>query len=74
MQPGGITRIQRYYARLNDNGQLARLVVCQAPSEALCAHYALVGKYWLTYHAALAEGDEMLDAGLAGLITSWRRR
>ncbi|WP_035645647.1 hypothetical protein [Bradyrhizobium sp. ORS 285] len=73
VQPSGIARIQRYYARLNPSGQLARLVVCQAPREILCTHHALVGHYWLGYHADLAAGDEALDARLAGLIESWRR-
>jgi len=74
VQPGGKPLFQRYFARLSANGQLTRLVVCRAYDERFCMHHALVGNYWLGYQAGLAEGDEVLDARLATLIESWRRK
>jgi hypothetical protein len=72
--PGGHTLVQHYFARLNSNGQLTRLIVCHANSDRFCTTHALVGKYWLGYPAGLAEGDEALDGKLAALIESWRRK
>jgi len=73
-QPGGRTLVHHYFARLNLNGQLTRLVVCHVNSERFCITHALVGNYWLGYQSGLAEGDEVLDGKLAALIESWRRK
>ncbi|WP_316227929.1 MULTISPECIES: hypothetical protein [unclassified Bradyrhizobium] len=70
----GRVLVQHYYARLNPNGQLTRLVVCGGNSEKFCTTHALVGSYWFKYRAGLAEGDEVLDSKLAALIESWRRK
>ncbi|WP_128089558.1 hypothetical protein [Bradyrhizobium viridifuturi] len=69
----GHPSVGHYFARLNSNGQLTRLVICGANSEKLCTTHALAGNYWLRYQAGLAEGDEVLDGKLAALIESWRR-
>jgi hypothetical protein len=74
LEDGGPTRVERYFARLDSSGQLTRLVVCRLNIQEFCMHHALVGKYWLRYHADLAEGDDTLDAKLAALIESWRRK
>jgi hypothetical protein len=37
-------------------------------------HRALVGNYWFEYEADLDKGGEMLDAKLAALVESWRRK
>jgi hypothetical protein len=73
-QAGGPTRVQHYFARLNSNGEPTRLVVCRLDNGRFCTHRALVGNYWFGYEADLAEGDETLDAKLAALVESWRRK
>jgi hypothetical protein len=72
--PSGHPLVEHYFARLNSDGQLTRLVVCHANSEKLCTTHALVGNFWLGYQAGLSEADEALDGKLAGLIESWRRK
>jgi hypothetical protein len=73
-QTGGPTRVQHYFARLNSNGEPTRLVVCRLENGIFCTHRALVGNYWFGYEADLAKGDETLDAKLAVLVESWRRK
>ena len=74
VQAGGPTKILHYFVRLNADGQLTRLVVCRLSDEKFCRHHALVGKYWLGYDAGFAEADDVLDAKLAALVESWRRK
>lgn len=74
VQAGGPTRVKHYFARLNPNGEPTRLVVCRLDNVKFCTHRALVGNYWFGYEADLAEGDETLDAKLAALVESWRRK
>jgi hypothetical protein len=62
-----------YYVRKGSEGRLTRLVVCRFIADEFCSHYALVGDYWLSYHAPLAEG-ETLDGKLSALVESWRRK
>jgi hypothetical protein len=73
-QAGGPTRVQHYFARLNSNGEPTRLVVCRLDNGTFCTHRALVGNYWFGYEADLDKGDETLDAKLAALVESWRRK
>lgn len=72
--PNGHPLVQHYFARLNPNGQLTRLVICRAKGETFCTTKALVGNFWFQYDAGLAEGSEVLDGKLAALIESWRRK
>jgi hypothetical protein len=71
---GGPTRVEHYFARLNSNGELTRLVECRVDSGRFCTHRALVGNYWFGYDADLMAGDKTLDAKLAALVESWRRK
>jgi len=71
---GGPARVQHYFVRLNATGDPTRLVVCWRDDERFCTHRTLVGDYWLGYEADLAQGDEVLDAKLATLVESWRRK
>jgi hypothetical protein len=71
---GGPTRVQHYFARLNSNGEPTRLVECRQDNGRFCAHRALVGNYWFGYEADFDKGDETLDAKLAALVESWRRK
>jgi hypothetical protein len=73
-QAGGPTRVQHYFARLNSNGEPSRLVVCRLDNGRFCTHRALVGNYWFGYEADLDKDDETLDAKLAALVESWRRK
>jgi hypothetical protein len=73
-QGGGSSRVQHYFARLNSNGEPTRLVLCRLDDEMFCTHRALVGNYWFGYETDLAKGDETLDAKLAALVESWRRK
>jgi hypothetical protein len=70
---GGPATVVHYFVRQDSDGQLTRLVTCRLNSEDFCSHNALVGEYWLSYSAALTEGD-VLDGKLAALVESWRRR
>ncbi|QOZ26840.1 hypothetical protein [Bradyrhizobium sp. CCBAU 51753] len=74
LQTAGPTRVEHYFARLNSNGDLTRLVKCWLGGERFCMHRALVGNYWFGYEADLAAADETLDAELAALVESWRRK
>ncbi|MBR0717290.1 hypothetical protein [Bradyrhizobium liaoningense] len=74
LQAGGPTRVDHYFARLNSNGEPTRLVMCRLDDARFCTHRALVGNYWFRYEADLKDGDEALDARLAALIESWRRK
>lgn len=73
-QAGGPKRVQHYFARLNSNGEPTRLVLCRLDNGTFCTHRALVGNYWFGYDADLDKGDETLDAKLAALVESWRRK
>jgi hypothetical protein len=66
------THVVQYFARMNSDGQLTRLVVCRLRQD-YCTHHALVGDYWFRYDAPFAQPDD-LDGKLAGLIDSWRTR
>ena len=70
----GPARIQHYFVRMNSSGELTRLVECRLDNGRFCTHSALVGRHWLEYQADLAAGDETLDARLAALVESWRRK
>jgi len=74
VQAGGPARVEHYYARMNPNGEPLRLVICRLDNVKFCTHRALVGNYWFGYEADLAQGDETLDAKLAALVESWRRK
>jgi len=71
---GGPVRVQHYFVRLNSNGELTRLVVCQRDDAKFCTHRALIGNYWFGYEADMALGGETSDVNLAALVESWRRR
>jgi len=74
VQAEGPARAQHSFVRINPNGELTRLVECRLDNGRFCTHSALVGNYWLKYQRDLAKGDEGLDARLATLIESWRRK
>jgi hypothetical protein len=70
---GGPADVVHYFVRQDSGGRLTRLVTCRLNSDDSCSHNALVGEYWLSYRAPLAEGD-VLDVKLAALLESWRRK
>ncbi|MCG2628878.1 hypothetical protein L6654_19775 [Bradyrhizobium sp. WYCCWR 13023] len=67
-------QIQHYFVRMNSNGELTRLVECRLDNGKFCTHSAHVGSRWFEYQGDLADGDETLDARLAALVESWRRK
>jgi len=74
LQADGPTRVEHYFVRMNSNGELTRLVECRLDNGKFCTHSALVDNRWFEYERDLAEGDETLDARLAALVESWRRK
>jgi hypothetical protein len=74
LRADGPARVQHYFVRLNSNGDLTRLVECRLDDGKFCTHRALIDNYWFGYEADLAQGDETLDARLAALVESWRRK